>query len=110
MLRLPHPSRKNDLLNEALIRWAEHIQWFFLKTNHYTQGNFLVCWIGAFPRLQFMLITIFFFFFISLGPVIPLKMDFLLFGSKCVILLFMDVFQVWTSDFAGDKTVGRDGL
>lgn len=52
----------------------------------------------------------FFFFFISLGPVIPLKMDFLLFGSKCVILLFMDVFQVWTSDFAGDKTVGRDGL
>lgn len=31
LLRLPHPSRKNDLLSEALIRWAEHIQWFFLK-------------------------------------------------------------------------------
>lgn len=45
--------------------------------------------------------VVFFFLVISLGPVIPLKMNFLLFGSKCVILLFMDVFQVWTSDFAG---------
>ena len=88
-------------------KWSSHqVGWTYtvgsLKTSHNTQGNLLVCQMGAFLHLQFMLITFFFFFFwLSHWPVIPLKMNFRLFGSKLMILLFMSVLQVRTYDFTG---------
>lgn len=69
---------------------SRHVGWTyalgFLKTDHNTQGNLLVCQIGTFLHLQFMLITFVVAVVISVATYSS-KMNFLLFGPKFIILL-----------------------